>query len=403
MPDPVGHTLPDVAAPFSARWAAPGLALARNGVTLACVLAVTACEELPEVRHVTESVELATYSDARVCTGTLDDLERYVREVERRTGLHRNERIRFYWGGDGVAEWCGPRAGGCTLFDGRHAVRVHGMLSAAPHEFAHAVGDVLGRSTHLLEEGFATQAEGQCFLADELPALRPSDLHRLDEEEFDEIGGLGVAASFASYLIERFGREPYHALKAAVPRDASLTRFQDATLDAYGIALEQLEDEWLAHSPLSGCSHGNFWPFDESAPVAYMLAPMTLSAALDCEDPGTKGPMDPNVVLGEVFSTDPVVPGMYADFTLVVPFSIPVMLTFEAPSDAVAYLHVWGWYDCWDGGRVGYDSPDRPLVLSGGESRAVLLDACAWYIALTTPGYDPTTVSLHIEPVPDDG
>jgi hypothetical protein len=386
----------------------PGVSKARAGdvgypprawpirfAVLYTALSSSGCEELPEVRYATERVELAPYFDAPVCAGTLADLERFVGELEQRTTLSRNDPIRFYWGAEGIIDECPfEAAAGCSLPE---SGEVFGKLHAAPHEFAHAIGGVLGQTTLLLEEGFAIAASGDCIGGPTDLAPREFVDGSLSQLEFGKRGGESVGASFTNYLMERFGREPFHELRANVPPDASLSRFERAVADIYGIPLSELESDWFRSAPSETC--GPAWPFDEADPYAYMFAPLTLSAHLQCDEQATKGPMDMTVVFDEVLSVDSPLPGMYADFTVVVPLPVEVELSLDGPPTAIAYMYTTRRWENFRGSKVAQSK----LFVSGQESRAARLSAGVWYVALTTTDYAPTTLTLHIEPKETSG
>lgn len=372
------------------------------GAAWACVfVGGGGCESLPEVRYVTDRVELAPYFDAPVCRGTLDDLERFARQIEERTGLHRDDRIRFYWGVEGLSECVVEHPGATVGCAAPEAGIVFGTLGAAPHEFAHAIGGVLGQSTPLLEEGFALTADRSCFNVGSFD-LTPSEAHELSPDKFGPSGGDAVGGSFASHLIRTFGRARFNELKSKVPEGASLARFEEAVLEVYGVALAELELRWSENSPSWSCSEDVYSVFDETDPYVYMFVPLTLSATLACDHPGTKGPLDRTVVTGEFRNNeDPVLPGMYADFTVVVPFAAEVIVSLDGPASALAYISAIG---CWgEAIRNGEIADGADHILSGGESRALTLQGCAFQMALATPDNEKQTLTLHIDPVTDSG
>jgi hypothetical protein len=229
-------------------------------------------------------------------------------------------------------------------------------------------------------------------------SLLPSEAYLVAEEpEFTATGGRGVANSFATYLIGRFGRDAFQALKVRTPYGTPIEAFEDAVREIYGMSLTELEQAWAQHAPLESCGDGLPWGWDESAPHAYMFAPLTLSADLDCDDLGTKGPIDPRVVLGHA-TPQPVLPGMYADFDVIVPFASRVRVSLEGPPDATAYLRSGR---CWDDFRDGASGTREPDALAGGEAMTLLLGGCLWHVALAASDDEPTAVSLRIEPVAD--
>jgi hypothetical protein len=353
------------------------------------------CQELPEVRVVGKYVEIAPYDDARICAGTVEELDRVAAQLEDRLELRYEQRIKFYWGWQGVDEQC-PASGdsgqvqGCARPD---ESTVFGPLHVARHEFAHVLGGRVGVATPVLEEGFAYNAEGRCASS----SLRnmPSSLIEMSEDMYDRLGGDITGTAFVNYFIDRFGREKLYQLKGRVPRGADANDFDRGVQSVLGLTLDELEQQWRDDSPLVSC--GEPWRWDDEDMLTYSFAPITLDARLDCDALDTKGPVDPTVVVDDVytFGKEPVQRGMYVDREIMLPFASWVSLSLEGPSNTMAYLRG---KDCWD--RDGFDGHIgiRKATLQPGETRVELLAGCVWRIFLVSVSHEITQIRLHMEP-----
>lgn len=255
-------------------------------VVVSCLVA-QACSPLPDVRYETDRLEIAPEFDHPICAGTLEDLDAHVGEASRSLGLPagRIDPLRVYWMADGLSEFCREGSRGC-FFPGTRVLFARG--SSVGHEIVHALLDS-GGETFFVEEGMAEVFSGASAAVelelDALPLLDGLSLSRADYRA----GSLDYAAAthFVRWVYATKGVPAMLRLSKEIRDDADGSRLRRTVEDIYGESIDAVEARYVSKAP-------SVYPglYEEKLPVIDLgEARQGLERRLDCEAPGTQGPL----------------------------------------------------------------------------------------------------------------
>jgi hypothetical protein len=355
---------------------------------LAALASAAGCQQAPEVRYVTDRLEIAPDFDHEVCQGTLDHLDEHVTFVENELTrwIPPGERIRYYWLTDGLDGWCSDGAAGC-YYPGTHVVI--GDSSTVTHEIVHAVLDAEARTNLFLEEALAEVFSGVGAYHDPTGSQRPepSELLWLSPAEYRE-GDLDyrVASHFMSYLYRTHGRAPIRGLASTVVAGSSPDEIESVVLDEFKLPFSSIEETYIdeADSYYRGLAD------DSIESVKLKHAP--LEVELDCGTANTYGPLwDGGAGTYRVFSTWVDEPTRY-ELTLHGPDELELRIIDLRRQRSRGVVVDWH--------NPHTLVPLKAPTIHGGETHVVDLSRGRYLLVYSTEDYEPLHATLSAALVP---
>lgn len=255
-------------------------------LVIGCGLLACSEEAHPPIVFEGEHISFGTDADpATICGGTLpyaDEFAGYLKGVFGRPEVH----VEYYWYPVGAVPHC--RGSGCAVED-----RVYSRHALHQHEIAHAVRRLAYTP---LEEGIA-ELYGDDWRWSEDPVAFdvPGFLREHADPETPYSWRLPATMShFVSYLRAEYGTDTLMALDEVSRRDHDYARTVDLFHVVYGIALNEILDEYEADYPVCDKTFYRDDGFDCGRNVVALPAAdggeLTLDVALGCDDPGVVGP-----------------------------------------------------------------------------------------------------------------
>lgn len=339
------------------------------------------CREHPDIRFETEHTLIGTFFDHEVCRGSLLQIESWAVGLEEEFGIHPEDKRTIYWGIEGVDEWCSGGLDGCYIGDERLIV---GSWSALEHEMVHATRSRDERPNTFVEEGLAealTTARLSVGAGD--PPI--SELMLRPQDEFERDGGRNTAGHFIRFLRDEYGIAEVLRLRDQMPYSPSSGRADETIEQVFGLALGELQEEWLVNAPETYVLE------DDSLPdVVLDDQPILFDEELDCDSPTTFGPLT-----GSVLDEDVEQPGMHELLVLDVVDTTLVRFRLQS-SSASTVASMLRRPGCWQ--QATSDAPAEFEILPDQEF-TVELAACRWTIDISDSGYSPVDYTLSISPV----
>lgn len=249
--------------------------------SVSLVLALAACEALPEVEYYGDRIELAVDFPEPVCAGTIADLDAHLDFVETVLVRERDDDpLRVYWLRDDLEPWCGDGHTGCFFPGTRVMIASEHSLT---HEIVHAVVASTDSSS-FLEEGLAEALSGIGVLHD--PRLDTASVsQRLRAPAPNAPTEYAAAQHFVQWLGTSHP-DAFPALVHAIDRHASAAAIEHTVADVFGRPFTAIQQDYVASARvhLAGAR--------ESAiqPVAWSDLHGIFAVELDCDDTDTRGP-----------------------------------------------------------------------------------------------------------------
>lgn len=353
-----------------------------RGLGSAGLLALAACQELPEVEIVGERVAIAPFHDAPVCVGSVAHLDAMVEELEAEVGLSSPELITYYWGAEGVSDACAAGVA-CAKVDNRE---VFGRMTAVRHELAHVIGGEVGTADHFVEEGFAYLHTDACASVHDF-SRAPSDFLDIPFDEFIELGVHGFAAHFMMYMAHEHDPAAVLEWKDGAPKGSSADVQREAFEAAFGESLDIAGERWQLAAPELLCP-----PYIRAAPPLPADRPVSFATTLDCDSATTEGPFD------DVFHSPPHLREDVGPFRLMFEtweVEVPLATSFEASFDGPAGSFAWlAGHPCSSGVTAG----ENDYEIRPGQPQSIVLDSCRWHVYLMAEPDDLADVTLDLVP-----
>ncbi len=354
------------------------------------------CGELPEVKYVTDRLQIAPEFDDPICEGTLLALDQHLEQVENGLGeVGSSEPYRLYWMREGISNVCNEDRDGCFY----PATRVmFARDRSITHEMTHAVLDSVGES-YFLEEGMAELLSGVGVYYDPHEGdTTPGQLLRLSRAAYRS-GDLNynAASHFMRWIYAHRGVNGVRRIAYEVEDGADPAQLEDTLEQVMGMDIDQLELRYRreANSFYEGLSYEQTPRIivDEIDQDEEIEGPEALqfgvSVDLDCLGEDTMGPLPDERE------------GMYQVRRVVVPDNAGAVLTVRG--DAGTWVDVYDPYARWWRGAMPDWMLPNPAVDADGlhlEPGAVVhaeLRPGVWAIVLGADHTDRGSVQLHVE------
>lgn len=337
----------------------------------------------------TEHAEIGTYFDAPLCAGSIARVDESIARYALLLDAVSSQKVRIYWGADGVMESCDVAGlhdtlAGCHIIGKNETFADSGSLE---HELVHAVGDRIGGMDSFFEEGLAEALSGGIGPAPDFER-RPSSFVGLSTADFiDTPGSRSTSRHFVQFLIDERGMEPLNELRPLALRGTTRDQVLEAFHAVYDTPIEALEDAWVERAPLSYEQLGDLalpedqWRGDE----------LTIQRTLDCDDVSTMGPLD-GVTIPEDFAEQE---GMYQRITFDVADEDSYNLDLQG-SGARARVRE---EECW----IAADDAPNELELGADVPVETNMGACRFSATLWVEGTTTTAVTLTIRRIEKAG
>ena len=180
------------------------------------------------------------------CAGTLSYLDASVTAIASYLGVPRGDPIPYYYTQDLLP--CSAGAGGCTIGPPEAVLSCWGKQPNLVHELVHAVKwRAMGLTNSFLDEGLAVSL-GQYDSAG-IARSSASDQDLLAAEPLPA-ADYDLAGDFVSYLLTRFGPNPFVSLVKSVHRGDPVTSIEGAFESIYGETMTALRAD-RSQSPLT--------------------------------------------------------------------------------------------------------------------------------------------------------